>query len=226
MFPEHLAASPLFRGLTAAEIQSACDCLSPLRRRYGKGAYILRAGDTVSSICVLARGAVHIVREDVWGDRRILQTIAPGELFGESYACLPERPLAVSAVAAADADVLLISARKLLRPCPNGCAFHARLIGNLVGILAGKNLFLTQKLDQVTQKTIRKKVMAYLSYEAVRQGGPFFRIPFDRQQLADYLAVDRSALSAELGRMREEGILSFQKNWFSLHGAEEERKFP
>lgn len=222
MFPDHLTASPLFRGLSPADVRSAFECLSPLQRRYDKGQYILRPGDRTSCLCLVVEGAVHIVREDVWGDRRILQTVPAGELFGESYACLPGRPLAVGAVAAADAAVLFISAQRLLRPCAGGCAFHARIIGNLVGILAGKNLFLTQKLDQVTQKTIRKKLMAYLSYEAGRQGAATFRIPFDRQQLADYLAVDRSALSAELGRLQKEGVLSFHKNWFSLHvGAEE-----
>ena len=219
MIPFSLGDTPLFAGLTPDEAEKALACLDPSEKSYPDGGYILRAGEEGAPVGLVVSGGVHIVREDVWGDRSILQTVPPGALFGESYACLPSRPLLVGAVAAGETRVLFFQMDKLLTVCPSACPHHTRIVRNLLGVLAGKNLLLTQKLDQVTKKTIRKKLMAYLSYEAERQGGTDFTIPYNRQELADYLAADRSALSAELGRMRKEGLLSCHKDHFVLSGA-------
>lgn len=140
-----------------------------------------------------------------------------GQLFGESYACMEKMPLMVSAVAAEKSQILFIDAFRVFKTCSSACEFHQRLIVNLVSILAGKNLVLTRKIEHISKKTIRGKVLAYLSDEAGRQGGSGVELPFNRQELADYLCVDRSALSAELSRMQKEGLISYKKNHFNLH---------
>lgn len=211
-----LSACPLFAGLTPDQAQSALACLAPVRRQYPAGDFVLHAGQPLPAVGLVAAGAVQIIQEDAWGNRNILQTLPAGQLFGESYACLPGQPLAVSAVAARPAQVLFLRVEKLLGPGAAACPHHARLALNLLAILAQKNLLLTQKIYHVTQKTTRQKLMAYLSYQATVQNRRQFDIPFDRQQLADYLAVERSALSAEMGRMRRAGLIKYHKNHFWL----------
>ena len=140
-----------------------------------------------------------------------------GQLFGEAYACMEKMPLLVSAIAVEESQVLMLNAHRVLQTCTSACDFHRRLVENLVGILAKKNLTLTRKIDQISKKTIRGKVLAYLSSEAGQQDSNDITVPFNRQQLAEYLAVDRSALSAELSRMQKEGIISYRKNHFVLN---------
>ena len=214
---EKLAASPLFRGMTGAEIRQVLGQLPVRVARYGRGRFVLRAGETVRAMGLVLSGRVYVVREDFWGNRDILARVEPGQLFAEAYACCPGTPLGVSAVTEGEgAEVLFLEVGRLLDAAAPACPGGGRLTANLLSILAEKNLLLNGKLSHVTRRTTREKLLSYLSAEARASGGPEFEIPFDRQQLADYLAVDRSAMSKELGRMRDEGLLRFRKNRFTL----------
>lgn len=213
---DYIPNSQLFRGISAEETTGILKCLSAVHKQYKRGEYIFRMGDMVSTVGLVQQGAVQIVQEDYWGDRRILGSAEKGQVFGESYACVPSEPLMVSVVAKEDTQVLLLDVKRILHTCSSSCEFHNRLIQNLLSIMAGKNLMLTRKIEHVSRKTIREKVLAYLSFQARKQGSSTFCIPFDRQQLADYLAVDRSALSAELSKMQKEHLIVYKKNQFTI----------
>lgn len=208
--------TPLFRGIGPEELEALLGCVEASRRRYGKGETVLRRGERTARLGLVLSGTVHIVKEDFWGSRTIVGLAGPGDVFAESYACMAAEPLEVTVVAAEETDVLFLNAHRALSGCERACGFHARLTGNLVELLAGKNLALTRKMGHMARRTTRDKLLSYLSAAALAAGAPEFDIPLDRQQLADYLAVERSAMSAALGKLRDEGVLTFRKNHFHL----------
>ncbi len=208
--------SRLFASIDAQELETMLDCLSSTVRHFKKGDYIIRSGDNISWVGLVVAGSVHIQREDFWGNRTILSEIPESELFGESYACAPGRPAPVNAVATQNSTILFLDVRRIIPTCPSACAFHARLIQNLISVLAFKNIMLTGKIEHISQRSIREKLLSYLSEQAQAAGTPSFDIPFNRQQLADYLCVDRSAMSNTLGQLRDEGVLTFNKSHFEL----------
>ena len=211
-----LCGSALFAGLIPEEVERLLGCLNGVERRFKKDEYLLRAGEPARALGILLSGRLRIVRDEYTGERNVVAEIGPADVFAESYACLEERPSEVSVFAASDAAVLFIETRRLLTSCPNTCRWHARLIMNLVALLANKNITLNEKLSHVTQRSTRRKLLSYLSSEALRAGASEFDIPFDRQELADYLAVDRSAMSAELSRMSADGLIRYRRNKFTL----------
>lgn len=211
-----LQTAPLFRGMTRDEIDAILRCLGAVRRTYPKGAFVRRRDEELHSLGIVLSGRVHILEEDFWGNRTILGEASAGQLFGESYACLPEEPLRADVQAMEDTAVLYLKVDRISRPCGNACAFHSRLLENLLAVLAEKNKMLTRKMEHLSRRTTREKVLSYLSDQSRTVGSAEFLIPFDRQQLADYLGVDRSALSAELGKLRRQGVLETQKNRFRL----------
>lgn len=211
-----LAQTLLFRGAAPEEIPPMLDCLAAKRRVFRKGEAVYRAGDSVREIGLVLSGRVQIESDDLWGNRSVLDSIGPGAVFAETYACIPEEPLLVNAVAAEPSEILFLDAGRILQTCPAACARHARLIRNLLAISARKNLNLSRRIFHTSSKSIRGRLLSYLSFQAARQGSRDFRIPFNRQQLADYLSVDRSALSNELSKMRREGLLRVEKNHFYL----------
>lgn len=166
---------------------------------------------------LVLEGAVHIIKEDFWGNRSIIARIGPGELFAEAFSCAEIPSLPVSAAAVTDCTVLSINYRKIITVCSHACVFHTRLIHNMLHILALKNQMLMDKLGYLTKRTTREKLLSYLSAQAVQTGSSRFFIPFDRQELADFLCVERSAMSAELSRLKKEGLLDYRKNEFTLN---------
>ncbi len=192
------------------------NCLSPKILSFPRGAYLLRAGAPCSSAGLLLSGRALIIQEDFWGNRNVLAALTPGQIFAESFACASGTPLTVSVAAEEDVRAAFLDFQRMLAACPSSCPCHSRLLRNLLAVLAEKNLSLNEKLTHMGQRTTRDKLLSYLSAQARRQGSPRFRILFSRQQLADYLCVDRSGLSAELGRLRDEGMLSFQRDQFVL----------
>ena len=224
-----LKNSILFQDIKDADISSMLKCLSAHKETYQKEAFIFHMGETARGIGMVLNGQVHIVKEDFWGNRSIVAEIPPGFVFAESYACISTAPLEVSVVAANECEILFMDIHKLLTTCASACTFHTQLIQNLITILAQKNLFLTKKMEHLSQKTTREKLLSYLSNESLNytahtltESTPHakactFEIPFNRQQLADYLSVDRSAMSNELSKLRKEGILDFHKNSFTLY---------
>ena len=213
----HLLAGPmLFQGIREHEIEAMLTCFSAEERTYGKDAYIYRAGDVTGRLGVVMEGAVNIIKDDVWGNRKIIENIGGGQIFGETYACLKGEPLMVDVQASERSRILFMDVNRILTTCSSSCDFHNRLIRSLMYVLAGKNLMLTKKMDIITPKSLRERVMVYLSQESVKQGCRTVTVPFNRQQMADYLSVDRSALSAELSRMQRDGVISYEKNRFTI----------
>lgn len=214
-----LLGNPLFRGISPEELKSMLGCLQARETQAKKGAPVFLEGDPAGFIGIVLEGAVRIVRDDYYGERTLLAQAEPGDIFAEAYACADVETMPISGYAAADSRVLLLSCRKMLTVCTNACQFHNRLVKNLLQVVARKNLLLSQKIQFMSQKTTREKLMAYLLDQAKQQGSLEFTIPFDRQTLADYLVVERSAMSAELGKLRRDGVLETTGSHFRLiHG--------
>ena len=211
-----LSKTPLFRGATPEEVEAMLTCLGVERRRYAKGELILRTGEVVTALGMVLSGKAIIESHDLWGGTTVLDSVAPGQIFAETYACTPGEPLMVDVVAAGPSEILFLNVNRVLQVCPNACAYHSGLLRNLLALSAQKNLSLSRKIFHTASKSIRGRLLSYLSYQAVRAGSRRFTIPFSRQQLADYLNVDRSALSNELSKMRREGLLTVDKNRFEL----------
>lgn len=211
-----IRSSTLFSGISAEEFTAMLSCLDTKTESFLKDAFLMRAGDTAESIGLVLSGNVLIVQEDIWGNRNILSKAGPGQTFAAAYACAPGSVLNVSVLAETPVTAMFLNVKRVLNVCPSACAHHSRIIRNLLGELAEKNLRFGEKLTHMGQRTTRAKLMSYFSAEAQRLGTYEFDIPFSRQQLADYLAVERSGLSQELGKMRDEGLLSFRKSHFVL----------
>ena len=213
-----LKKTSLFRGTTEDELPTLLGCIAPTYRDFAKNEIILHQGEDITSVGMVLSGRVQIIEEDFWGNRNIIADVWPGEIFGESYAFLPGELLRVSAVAAEASAVMMIDARHMLEICSSACRFHTRLVQNMLAESAKKNLALTRKLSHMSKRSTREKLLSYLSGQSLAAGCDQFEIPFNRQQLADYLCVDRSAMSNELCKMRDEGMLTFDKSSFHLKG--------
>lgn len=211
-----LSDCPLFSETSEEEIRLMLNCLGAYRKKYKKEETIFHAGDIIHTLGIVLSGSVHIEINDFWGNKSILNHIRPGGIFAEAYSCVPSQPMLVNAVAASPAEILFLDVRKILQICSNSCSFHSRLICRLVSITAQKNLQLSQRILHTAPKTIRERLISYLSAQSLLLGQKSFSIPFNRQQLADYLNVDRSALSNELSKMQKDGILKYNKNHFEL----------
>ena len=212
-----LRRTKLFSGIGDDDIRSMLNCLNAEVRQYRKGEYAFRQGEYIRNLMLLAEGRLHIQKEDYWGNLNILNEIRPGEMFGEAYIVPNSGALMNDVVAAEESTVLFFDTGRILTVCPSACPFHTRLIQNMFYTIADKNKGLVQKLSYMSQRSTREKLLSYLSDEAKRQNSSSFSIPFNRQQLADFLSVDRSAMSNELGRLRDEGMLDFHKNEFTLY---------
>ena len=211
-----IRSSPLFSGISGPELAAMLTCLDARQEKYPKDAFLLRAGDTAESIGLVLSGSILMIQENIWGNRNILSKAGPGQTFATAYACAPGSVLNVSVLAETPVTVMFLNIKRVLNVCPSACAHHSRIIRNLLGELAEKNLRFGEKLSHMGQRTTRAKLMSYFSAEAQRLGKYEFDIPFTRQQLADYLAVERSGLSLELGKLKKEGLLDFHKNHFVL----------
>ena len=217
---QNLENTELFRGASRAELEEMLRCLDTEIRRYRKGETILRMGDRTRRLGLVLSGGVTLENDDAWGKRTVLGHMGEGEVFAETYACLPDQPLMVNAVAAAETRVLFLDVGRLFSGQP-GCVHQRVLVRNLLNITARKNLALSRRSFYTSSRTIRERLLSYLSDQAVLQGSDRFSIPFDRQGLADYLGVDRSALSNELSKLRREKLVYTEKNQFHLLKQEE-----
>ena len=211
-----LSNTPLFRGIREDELRELLSCLNAREKHFRRDEIIFRAGESVSAIGLVETGSVNIVVNFYWGNSNIFGHIGRGEIFAENYAAIPGQELLCDVVAAEDADILFLDMERLLSTCRQGCAFHQRLIHNLIRISARKNLSLSSRMMHIAPRAIRDRLLSYLSEQALEQGSTRFSIPFSRQQLANYLGVDRSALSNELSKMQRDGLITYHKNEFSL----------
>ena len=211
-----ISKTVLFQGTRPEDAEAMLKCLEAREKQFQKDETIYYVGDRVSELGLVLSGSVLIENDDLWGNRSILDRIGPGQIFAETYACVPGEKLLVTVTAAEKTEVLFKKIKKILRVCTNACSFHARLIRNLLTLSAQKNLNLSRRIFHTSAKSIRGRLLSYLSWQAVKQGSREFDIPFNRQQLADYLGVDRSAMSAELGKMKREGLIQVDRSHFRM----------
>ena len=211
-----LKKTVLFSGVKESEIESMLSCLQAKKYHFKKGEFVLSQGQRLDNILILLDGKLYIQQDDYWGNRSILNVVNTGEMFGESYAA-PESGFVMNDVMAVeDSDVIFFDVKKILTVCSSACRFHTAVVVNLVYAISERNRSLVQKLGYMSKRTTREKLIAYLSDEAKRQSSNRFSVPFNRQQMADFLSVDRSAMSNELSKMKNEGLIDFQKNHFIL----------
>lgn len=211
-----LKRTQLFAGVGDDEIISMLSCLNARLNNFKKGEYVLRQGEHLSDIIVLVEGSLHVQKDDYWGNRSLLNQIDVGEMFGEAYVAPESGGVLNDVVAVNDSAVILFDVRRILTTCPTACRFHAMVVKNMFFAISEKNRKLVQKLGHMSKRSTREKLISYLSEEAKRSNSSNFTIPFNRQQLADFLSVDRSAMSNELCKMRDEGLIQFEKNQFNL----------
>ncbi|WP_320129971.1 Crp/Fnr family transcriptional regulator [uncultured Sphaerochaeta sp.] len=205
----------LFKQVSEKELPLLLSCLQPRKANFAKDATLIHEGDTVKEVGIILSGSLQIVRNDFWGNKTLVSRFSVGDLFGETLACSGE-PSQIRAIAEVDLQVLFLDVKKIITSCSNNCVFHTKLIENMVTILAEKNQMLMKKMAHITKRSTREKLLSYLSEESIKANNQSFVIPFDRQQLADYLCVERSAMSNELSKMRFEGLLDYHKNGFTL----------
>ena len=212
----NLANTLLFRGMDPSDIDEMLGCLLAKECTYKKGEILLPEGSPTEQIGVVLIGRVIIELGDVWGNNSVLSSIGPGGIFAETYACIPGEPLMVNVTAAEDTEALLLNIRRVLEPCSKVCPYHVRLVRNLLALCAGKNLQLSRRVLHTGPKSIRKRLLSFFSECIKRTGSYSFDIPYNRQQLADYLSVERSALSNELSIMQRDGLIRYEKNHFDV----------
>ena len=215
-YPSFLAEVPLFRGIRPEDLSDMLRCLNARTANYKKQDIVLLEGQPVPDVGVVLSGQVQVVKEDFAGNRNIMAEIGPGNLFAESYSCVRADGLPVTVVSVAESEILWVDYRRIVTICPSACRFHTRLIENMLTILASKNILLSRKIEHISKRTTREKLLSYLSDQAALNGMREFDIPFSRQELADYLCVDRSAMSGELSKMQRDGVLRFQRSHFIL----------
>lgn len=213
---EILLRCPLFEGIGPKDARAMLGCLGARTVEAARGASIFLEGSPAEYVGIVLSGAAQVLRDDFYGNRAIQAVLQPGELFGETFACAGLDRLPVAVEAAQPSRILLIRLRRITETCSNACEFHNRMVMNLLRAIAGKNLMLNAKIEITSRRTTREKLMAYLLNQAKRAGGSTFTIPLDRQGLADYLGVERSALSAEIGKLRREGVIESERSTFRL----------
>ena len=214
--PVEKLRSPLFTGIDAADFEGMLGCIGYHVKNYKKGEIIAFEEETINHVGVVLEGAVDMLKEDVWGNRTMLVRTYPQDIFGETFACGEDSLSVVTFAAAQDCRILFLSFCRVMHTCTHACQFHQRLIENMVRLIARKNRELMRKVEVVSKKTLREKILAYLSIQSQSQGNRRFELPLGRVEWAEYLNADRSALTRELAKMQEEGIIHYHKNFFEI----------
>ena len=211
-----LSKTELFKGISENDLENIIKCLGATEKKFKKSETIYTAGCSVTDIGLVLSGSVNIIVNHYWGSSNILGHISPGQIFAETYAIIPGKELLCDVVANEETSVLFINADKVITVCRSACSFHNTLIRNLLKIAAQKNLNLSVRMMHTAPKFIRDRLLSYFSEQSLIAGTMHFTIPFSRQQLADYLGVERSALSNELSKMKRDGLIYYNKNSFTL----------
>ena len=217
-FLQIIEKSNIFCGVdNALEVLS---CLDAKLKTYEKDTFILHSGETTNYLGLVVAGSALVVQEDFWGNRNIVSKVGIGKTFAVTFACA-KAPLNVDVVAESTTTVVFLNANKIMSTCPNSCEHHNKIIRNILGELVRKNLFMNEKITHISQRSTRAKIMSFLSAEAQKHGN-CFDVEYSRQELSDYLGVERSGLSVELSKMQNEGLIKFRKNHFELIKTENE----
>lgn len=213
---EIILKSKIFKNIEENEVDLLLKCINNYRKTFKKGEIILREGEKTEYMGIVITGSVVVERADLWGNNTVLGVISPGGIFAETYAILNDEPLMINVYANEKSEILFLRTNEIFKTCEKSCNFHDQLILNLIRIASFKNLNLSRKILHTGPKTIRGKLLSFFSEWMKKENSLSFSIPYNRQQLADYLSVDRSAMSNELSKMQKEGILEFKKNKFKI----------
>lgn len=209
-------STPLFEGIAPEDRQAMLGCVGYHLAQFHKGDIVALEGENVKHIGILLSGAVDMVKEDIWGNKTMLVRMGKDDIFGESFACGSDTLSVVTFLVSEDARILFMPFGRVMRSCAMSCEFHHRLTENMVRIIADKNRDLMRKVEVVSKRTTREKLLTYLSLQAQLQGTRYFEVPLGRVELAEYLCVDRSAMTRELSKMKEEGLIDYDKNCFRM----------
>ncbi len=212
-----LNRSMLFKDISDDEKAAILGCLTYQIKEFRQGHVIALEGNEIRYFGLILEGSIDMIKEDVWGNRTLITRMSEGELFGETFACGIEQQSVVTFTAVGNVTVMMLPFMQVIHTCSNSCSFHEKLIRNLVHTIAMKNKSLMQKVEIITKKNLREKILAYLSIQAQMQNTRYFQIPLKRGELAQYLCADRSALTRELTQMREEHIIDFDRNTFRIY---------
>ena len=213
---EILSQCPLFQGIEQQDLDDIIGCLNGKTVDVPKGTPVFLEGEPARFVGVVLLGTVQVIREDYYGNRSVMTVLQSGDLFAEVFSCTGYETMPVSAIALTDSEVLLLDCRRVFTSCSGSCHFHNQLLKNLLQGMAQKNLALTRKIRYMSQKTTKDKLMAYLLDQAKQQDSREFVIPHNRQSLADYLGVERSAMSVEISKLKKSGQIDTRGSWFCL----------
>lgn len=212
-----LGETELFKDIAKEDIGAILSCLSAQLREYGEGQVIYSEGERIENVAIILKGRVELIRENYDGNINIISKLEKGDIFGESFAFGKIESLPISVYSEGESQILFINYKKIVNTCSTACEFHNSLIFNMLHILARKNIGLNEKNLFLGEKTIRKKLLSYLASQARKRGKKEFHIGFDRQGLADYLSVNRSAMSRELSKMQDQGLIEYRGNYFKIN---------
>lgn len=208
--------SPLFAGIQEADRKAMLGCIGYHVGAYQKGEIVAFENENIKHIGIVLSGSVDMIKEDIWGNKTMLVRSRKDALFGETFACGEDTLSVVTFMVSEDAKILFLPFDRVMHSCTMACVFHHRLVENMVRVIANKNRDLMRKVEVVSKRTIREKLLAYLSIQAQAQESRYFEIPLGRVELAEYLCVDRSALTRELVKMKEDGLIDYDKNCFRM----------
>lgn len=208
--------SHLFDGIGLEDRKVMLGCIGYHIGSFRKGDIVAFEEENIKHIGIILFGSVDMIKEDLWGNKTMLVRMRKDELFGETFACGKDNLSVVTFMVSEAAKILFLPFDRVMRSCTMNCMFHHRLIENMVSIIADKNRELIRKVEVVSKRTIREKLLAYLSIQAQIQKSRYFEIPLGRLELAEYLCVDRSALSRELVKMKNDGLIDYDKNCFRI----------
>lgn len=208
--------SPLFEGIQPDDLNTMLGCIGYHIGTFRKGEALALEDENIKHIGILLSGVVDMIKEDFWGNKTLLVRMHKDELFGETFACGTDTRSIVSFVVSEDAEILFIPFNKVMHTCSMTCVFHHRLIENMIRIIANKSRDLMHKVDVISKKTLREKILTYLSLQAQTSSSHYFEIPLGRVELAEYMCADRSALTRELAKMKADGVIDYDKNCFRI----------
>lgn len=206
----------LFRDIAPAEIETMLRCLNSRVRTFKKDEFVFLAGESAPKVGIVLAGLAQVIKENIHGDRLTMRTLGAGEMFGETYASLGVRVIPVSVIALEETRVIEFELKSLVLTCESACAFHRKLILNLMRIIAQKNAVLSEQMYYLSHKTIRGRLEAYLLDCVDKSGSLTVNLPFNRREMAEFLCMDRTAMQREMAKMKEEGVLDYYKNTFKI----------
>ena len=208
--------TPLFEGIAPQDRTTMLGCIGYHISTFRKGDIIAFENEKIRHVGIVLSGAVDMIKEDLWGNKTLLVRAHQNDLFGETFACGSDNLSVVTFLVSEDAKILFIPFDRVMHSCTMACDFHHKLIENMVRIIADKNRDLMRKIEVVSKRTTQEKLLTYLSIQAQLQGTRYFEIPLGRVELAEYLCVDRSAMTRELAKMKDEGLIDFDRNCFKM----------